>query len=362
MVTTDNNLYHQNKVANYNLAVIVLRAFKNRYGELLPLMAETLEVLNNNLAPVMHGELIWETISLGITALFYQLPSFMSKTYQRGVGLNISVASELIITFDELGWPKEDDLFEKYCKMMQLLSSDEQGLIFDLTRDFLYFRDTQYLGAITKVISGLEVAIPSSIQNIYAAPLIKPKDVNKVKSASSAIYFLRDSLKELASRREIEIKISDRYDFLANAKDRKNTLILFIDDFVGSGETATKAINAYKSNCYVPSDTVFVIALAAQEIAVQSLASIGIHCICAYLRTRGITDSTKIADKKTALLLMGQIETRLKVSDDYLLGYHQSEALVCMLMRKCPNNTFPVFWTDGKDERTKWPAPFLRLK
>ena len=45
MITTDNNLYHQNKVANFNLAVIVLRAFKNRDSDLLPLMVETLEVL-----------------------------------------------------------------------------------------------------------------------------------------------------------------------------------------------------------------------------------------------------------------------------------------------------------------------------
>jgi hypothetical protein len=36
MVTTDNNLYHQKKVANFNFAVVVLRAFKNKYSELVP--------------------------------------------------------------------------------------------------------------------------------------------------------------------------------------------------------------------------------------------------------------------------------------------------------------------------------------
>ncbi len=55
MVTTDNNLYHQNKVANFNLAVLVLRAFKNRYSELLPLMDETLKVLK----VIQPGEVIY---------------------------------------------------------------------------------------------------------------------------------------------------------------------------------------------------------------------------------------------------------------------------------------------------------------
>jgi hypothetical protein len=55
MITTDNNLYHQNKVANFNLAVIVLRAFKNKFSELLPLMAETLEVLNT----IQPGEVVY---------------------------------------------------------------------------------------------------------------------------------------------------------------------------------------------------------------------------------------------------------------------------------------------------------------
>ena len=55
MITTDNNLYHQNKVANFNLAVIVLRAFKNKYGDLLPLMAEALEALDI----IQPGEVVY---------------------------------------------------------------------------------------------------------------------------------------------------------------------------------------------------------------------------------------------------------------------------------------------------------------
>jgi hypothetical protein len=45
LLTTDANLYHQNKVADYNLAVIVLRAYRNSYQALAPLIAEVLQAL-----------------------------------------------------------------------------------------------------------------------------------------------------------------------------------------------------------------------------------------------------------------------------------------------------------------------------
>lgn len=55
LITTDSNLYHQNKVAAFDIAVIVLRAFSNRYADLVVLIPETLEVLK-----IIHlGEVIY---------------------------------------------------------------------------------------------------------------------------------------------------------------------------------------------------------------------------------------------------------------------------------------------------------------
>lgn len=38
LLTTDTNLYHQQKVADYDLAVVVLRAYRNSMEALTPLM------------------------------------------------------------------------------------------------------------------------------------------------------------------------------------------------------------------------------------------------------------------------------------------------------------------------------------
>lgn len=46
MLTTDANLYHQQKVADYDLAVIVLRAYKNSIDALMPMMSQVVDLLD----------------------------------------------------------------------------------------------------------------------------------------------------------------------------------------------------------------------------------------------------------------------------------------------------------------------------
>ncbi|MDX2041082.1 MAG: hypothetical protein SF097_07530 [Acidobacteriota bacterium] len=47
MLTTDANLYHQQKVADYDLSVIVLRAYKNSIQAIAPLMIQVLDLLDH---------------------------------------------------------------------------------------------------------------------------------------------------------------------------------------------------------------------------------------------------------------------------------------------------------------------------
>jgi predicted nuclease of predicted toxin-antitoxin system len=46
LLTTDTNLYHQNKVAKYDLAVIVLRAYQNSMEAVSPLMGQVMDLLD----------------------------------------------------------------------------------------------------------------------------------------------------------------------------------------------------------------------------------------------------------------------------------------------------------------------------
>lgn len=52
MLTTDANLYHQQKVSNYDLSVIVLRAYNNSITALAPLLDQLMELLEQ----ILPGE------------------------------------------------------------------------------------------------------------------------------------------------------------------------------------------------------------------------------------------------------------------------------------------------------------------
>ena len=55
LLTMDANLYHQQNVAQYKLAVIVLRAYDNDYPSVLPLLPEVLALLER----VRPGEIYY---------------------------------------------------------------------------------------------------------------------------------------------------------------------------------------------------------------------------------------------------------------------------------------------------------------
>lgn len=55
MLTMDANLYHQQNVAQYNIAVIVLRAYDNDYHSVSPLLPEVVELLDQ----VVTGEIYY---------------------------------------------------------------------------------------------------------------------------------------------------------------------------------------------------------------------------------------------------------------------------------------------------------------
>jgi predicted nuclease of predicted toxin-antitoxin system len=72
LLTTDSNLYHQNKVANFDLAVIVLRAYQNSMEAVAPLMGKGMELA--------------ERINPGETHYIYVDDALRARDQRRGKG------------------------------------------------------------------------------------------------------------------------------------------------------------------------------------------------------------------------------------------------------------------------------------
>lgn len=72
LLTVDSNIYHQQNVARFDIAVIVMRAWDNSYESLFPLLPEVMEML--------------EEISPGEIRYIYADESLRERDQRRGKG------------------------------------------------------------------------------------------------------------------------------------------------------------------------------------------------------------------------------------------------------------------------------------
>jgi hypothetical protein len=268
--------------------------------------------------------------------------------------------------FENLKWSTESKnrnnemIFDKFCEMLLLLQDEQQDLILKLTEDFFRCNTIyNYYPLLAEALSKIPLETLEQVSEAFVIPLIAPEDIGKAKSSTEMLYSCANETipKNLAWR----IKVSPYTDpnlLRINDSGRENALIILVDDFIGSGETARRAYEYYRDNIKKDSDKPIVVALIGQEGAIIELKRLGIEVVVAQARKRGISDSNRIKDIEEAKRMMEEIEDRLNVAPFYRFGYGRSEALVALI--KTPDNTFPVFWFNGVVEGQSWPAPFVR--
>ena len=137
------------------------------------------------------------------------------------------------------------------------------------------------------------------------------------------------------------------------------SLLLLVDDFIGSGETADRCIEYLVNEANYDVNKISLLSLVAQQEGVKRINNKGVEVYCSEIRNKGITDNYISPTKDEFILLMQNIEDIIKVDSKYRFGYNQSEALVKMI--RTPNNTFPVYWRKSKTEDGRnFTPPFPR--
>lgn len=249
------------------------------------------------------------------------------------------------------------ELYYNFSKLLELLSEEEQSLVLDLTSSFQYFPFSRYSPLLSKALTELPLNFFNNFSHTFIVPLKKPKDSPLVKSDSTLLYPCEHTIKRKHSTASVDAYPS--MEILKNTlSTRNNSLILFVDDFIGTGDTAISTLDDYLLNYSAHDDEVIILTLVAQESGLKAIKDYGIAVYNAISINRGISDSAYIANKEKALELIDNIEKRLKVNALFKRGYKQSEALVSLV--RTPNNTFPLFWLKTKVGSQYWPAPFYR--
>lgn len=246
-------------------------------------------------------------------------------------------------------------IFERYVRTIGSLESEQQRELFlELSKRFIHIPQCEYMNYIPNLVSTVIKDYPN--KTLCFTCCLPKDDIGKVKSAASVLYLIRGtSLKTRVDLRGVTYfckdSINDYTEY--NIADNEHILIL-VDDFIGSGETALCAIDYVKE--VIPemsNDNIVILSIAALQKGIDELAARNIKVYAHKKLNRGISDYYIGEEKERALDIMHQIECGpIKVKRRFALGYKQSEGLVSM--ERCPNNTFPIYWMKKND------APYER--
>ncbi len=284
-------------------------------------------------------------------------------------GLDIQLLGELYRIWEEKQWefPTQDDknaAFERLCTMFNQLSPPLQKIALILTRSYSLYSFNDYQSLLIQAFKKIDDAYLKDINQIIIAPLLNPGDDNSRRSKSGHMLpYIAEHIAIPANPKLLGIKIksfssSEVIPEIVNSLTEEKSLIILLDDFVGSGDTAKSAVQDLQRKTNYPNDKIIVITLVAMRHAIEKLDSYSIKVICADIVIKGIAENNLIDDKSDAYSLIDGIEATLNITADQRRGYQKSEALITMI--RTPDNTFPIYWCSKQLNNLDWPALFPR--
>ena len=250
--------------------------------------------------------------------------------------------------------------FNRFCERLSILDAKEQELVIELTKRFTVISGGEYLQLIIKLldrISSENIEIFQKTSNFLVVPLIAPKDLKKMKSSKFMWYYFHDERVKYSSvfvgKKLIYCEI-EKPSWVKAVKP--NEIVILLDDYIGSGETAVSAIRWLTSGSAIDPRQIVIMSLAAQEMGMNRIKQeTGVVTYTYHQLTRGISDCYTGGQLKMNISIMNRIENKLRIEKKFRFGYNKSEATISLI--RTPNNTFPVFWKPcGKNTL----APFSR--
>lgn len=254
--------------------------------------------------------------------------------------------------FNQKNWKIEDSeeentsLFNRYCeRMLEVGENKKRELMLALTERYLWIPQEEYIDYLVDALIKLFEANEDINENekIYVMPLVTPNDIGKIKSSMAISYMFNNvKIRYNSKLAKYKFQIESDIDRLRDLMQEESILIL-VDDFIGTGETAQKCILNLQEKGILLNRTI-ILSLVAQQQGVENLQIFNVPVFSSRILQRGISDYYEGEELKENIKLMQEIESKLHVKKEFLFGYHASEALVTMC--RTPNNTFPLFWEE----------------
>nr|WP_320147652.1 phosphoribosyltransferase [uncultured Anaeromusa sp.] len=263
----------------------------------------------------------------------------------------------------EQGKPSKSKRFNQFCKMLEQMKNEEKEFVIELTRNFIKIEHNAY-GDLLKVALRKAFKEPNIIsrRSMAFSPLISPDDrrLGKSKSSQYLFYLMKDQdMVEMVNDKGKKELFLDTIQKIKSHRNDSEMCLVLLDDFIGTGETACKAIREMNS-CGIGNDKLAIVSLVAHSIGMKKIKESGVPIYSSIEIKKGISDKFSEKERKKKIAKMLKIEEHFGVVRKFSLGYGSSEALVSLI--NTPNNTFPIYWYGEEEGRSRDSIPFLRQK
>lgn len=295
--------------------------------------------------------------------------------------------------FENKGWEMEPEkelklsLYNKYIDRLKRLPDDTRSLFLELTERFDRIELIEITSLFFKAYENIDNSILNNAKKIYVLPLVEPEiSLNKDKKGNNCLknawYFVKaafskktvDRPKNKSGENILAIIENSEYRGLSNSSkfifpqsysrfksvfNKKTDLLILVDDFVGTGDTANSILKYYFKSSKFKSENTIILSLVSLKQGVENVfVKNKVKVFQAIVKERAISDYYKTEEEiDLNISKVKMMEETLRCEVDLTLGYKESQALIS-IMNKSPNNTLPVFWHETKSI----PAPFPRRK
>lgn len=240
--------------------------------------------------------------------------------------------------------------YEKYKVLLDNLEDDEQSLILELTDRFIHIKNRDYDTAILPAIRSLLDSNPDVTQ-YYVLPALSKEDRGKTCKSSNNVQYLfsGDYFEDELNCEGVNFQVVKDINVLKKRIKplKPHERILFVDDFIGSGDTAIDSAEEFKDSPF-GKDSIIFLSIVAHNMGVEILKENNHTVFYSILVSKGITNYYEGDLLNRNIDIMQRIEDRIKpsVTPEKRFGHKHCEALVSM--HRIPNNTFPIYWLDKK--------------
>lgn len=199
----------------------------------------------------------------------------------------------------------------------------------------------------------IKIQTIASGKKIIICPLIEEQKGNTIKSGHFVSYLFKtfdfSFLDDIHGYNSILKITGNLTPEILDQFVKEDAILIFLDDFVGTGRTAIRVYNSYINRLTINKNNAYIASLVTLEKGMENIKNEGIN----YLYSRKSRCINDLTNDEEIIENFRKSSTRLAkkiTSKKYISGYGQSEGLT--VMYRTPNNTVPYIWKNNKKNKT----------